>query len=514
MARRNRNAAIIAKSSNLRVAIYVRRSTDEENQPFTLEAQEAKLRSYIASQPGWDLVAKFSDDASGAKIDRPDLNRALLAAQAGKFDVLLVYRVDRFTRRIRDLVTLLDELDTAGVVFRSATEPFDTSTPAGRMLVQMLGVFAEFEREMIIDRVINGMERKAGKGQWTLGVAPYGYEVNAETKHLVPIPTEASVVAEIFNLYTFRRQGARNIATLLNQRGHRRRSGKPWSFKTVIDVLVNPAYIGTVAFRDIEADDAHPKIVERETFLKADQILTDRAENPAKAAGAASDYHLTGKIACPQCGKSYLGTAARGRNRTYRYYTCYTRNRYGTSHCDAPRIDAERFDDLVLNALGTFYRTSTDLITEAIAAAQTDHRAARGAFDDELHTVTMAMAQKETAIDRYFSDYEDGTIDKARLETRIAKLGDEVTKLRHRRDELQLHLDTEPRQIAPGDLAKLSQHIANIIDTGTTAERKSLCEVTIAEVRINRKTQTATPVFRVNLAPPTAQEPTRQGECA
>jgi site-specific DNA recombinase len=96
---------------------------------------------------------------------------------------------------------------------------------------------------MIIDRVINGMERKAGKGQWTLGVAPYGYEVNAETKHLVPIHTEASVVAEVFNLYTFRRQGARNIANLLNQRGHRRRSGKPWSFKTVIDVLVNPAYI-------------------------------------------------------------------------------------------------------------------------------------------------------------------------------------------------------------------------------------------------------------------------------
>lgn len=126
----------------------------------------------------------------------------------------------------------------------------------------------------------------------------------------------------------------------------------------------------------------------------------------------------------------------------------------------------------------------------------------------------MAMAQKETAIDRYFSDYEDGTLDKARLETRIAKLGDEVTKLRHRRDELQLHLDTEPQQIAPGDLTKLSRHIANIIATGTTAERKSLCEVTIAEIRINRKTQTATPVFRVNLAPPTAAaQPTKKG-CA
>jgi site-specific DNA recombinase len=136
--------ATIAESG-VRVAIYVRRSTDEEHQPFSIEAQDSRLRAYVKSQPGWSLVARFEDDASGAKLDRPGLDKALAAARAGRFDVLLVYRVDRFTRRIRDLVTLLDELDRAGVVFRSATEPFDTSTPAGRMLVQMLGVFAEFE---------------------------------------------------------------------------------------------------------------------------------------------------------------------------------------------------------------------------------------------------------------------------------------------------------------------------------------------------------------------------------
>jgi site-specific DNA recombinase len=113
------------------VAIYIRRSTDEEHQPFSLEAQEGKLHAYIKSQPGWSLVATYPDDASGAKLDRTGLANAVTAARAGLFDVLLVYRVDRLTRRIRDLVTLLDELDDAGVVFRSATEPFDTSTPPG-----------------------------------------------------------------------------------------------------------------------------------------------------------------------------------------------------------------------------------------------------------------------------------------------------------------------------------------------------------------------------------------------
>ena len=97
---------------------------------LAIEAQLAALTSYIKSQPGWILVLKFSDDASGATTDRPDLQRALRAAKAGRYDVLLVYRVDRFSRRLSDLLDLLHELDDAAVAFCSATEPFDTSTPS------------------------------------------------------------------------------------------------------------------------------------------------------------------------------------------------------------------------------------------------------------------------------------------------------------------------------------------------------------------------------------------------
>src|SRR3954451_7751698 len=146
MARKTRTAhriRQIEEAFTRRIAIYLRRSTDEDNQPYSLEAQEAKLRAFVESQPGdWQIVRVYSDDASGATTDREDLQKMLRAARAGMFDTLLVYRVDRFSRRLRDLVALLDELSDAGVVFRSATEPFDTSTPVGRMLVQMLGVFA------------------------------------------------------------------------------------------------------------------------------------------------------------------------------------------------------------------------------------------------------------------------------------------------------------------------------------------------------------------------------------
>jgi hypothetical protein len=132
---------------------------------------------------------------------------------------------------------------------------------------------------------------------------PIGFRVDPQTKHLQLVTHETPTIDALFDLYTVRRQGSRGVAAELNHRGLLRRGGKPWSYKTVIDALVNPAYIGTVAFRDILAEDAHPAIIDRETFALAQEILTERGEHPAKSAGAATDYHLTGKIRCPRCGR-------------------------------------------------------------------------------------------------------------------------------------------------------------------------------------------------------------------
>ena len=160
---------------------------------------------------------------------------------------LLVHRVDRFSHSLRDLTTLLDDLDDAGVVFRSATEPFDTADLVGRMLVQMLGAFAEFEQGTIIDRVIAGMERKAAKGLWTSGVRPPGYLIDRTTADIVPVPAERPTIETIFNLYTIDRLGTQSIATLLNERGMRTRLGRPWSQHTVDRSAVRNADAATSA---------------------------------------------------------------------------------------------------------------------------------------------------------------------------------------------------------------------------------------------------------------------------
>src|SRR5712691_724272 len=135
---------------------------------------------------------------SGATLERPGLRRALAEAEAKRFDLFLVYRVDRLSRSVRGLAQILEQLDQAGVLFRSATEPFDTSSSAGRMMVQMLGVFAEFERATIVERVIAGMERKAARGEWNGGAVPFGYRLDTERRYLEPEPAEAVVVEDIF----------------------------------------------------------------------------------------------------------------------------------------------------------------------------------------------------------------------------------------------------------------------------------------------------------------------------
>jgi site-specific DNA recombinase len=209
----------------MRVATYTRISTDEDHQPFSLGAQQERLQGYAGVQDGWQIVRQFNDQASGATLDRPGLNLAFADAAAGVYELLLVWRVDRLSRNVRQLAQLVEELDKAGVALRSATEPFDTSSAAGKMMLQMLGVFAEFERTTIVERITAGMERAASQGRWVVGKVPFGYLRDKQTKLIHPNPAQAEVVRRIFELYTTKQMGAEAIAKLLNAEGHRTKNG-------------------------------------------------------------------------------------------------------------------------------------------------------------------------------------------------------------------------------------------------------------------------------------------------
>jgi site-specific DNA recombinase len=467
-------------SGPIRVATYTRISTDEEHQPFSLDAQADRLNSYVRSQDGWEVVRRFTDQMSGSTVARPQLQRALADARLGRFDLLLVYRVDRLSRSVRGLAQVLEELDEASIVFRSATEPFDTGSPAGRMMVQMLGVFAEFERATIIDRVIAGMERKAARGGWLGGTIPFGYRRNPETDTLEPEETEAPMVPIIFDLYLNKRLGTRAVANWLNERGHRTRDGRLWSHMTTLTVLRNEAYLGRVNFREKAYAAMHSALIEESTFQAVQALLTERGKNYSRRRSNASDYLLGGLMTCARCGSKFVGTAARGNRYEYRYYTCHRRNRYGPKGCASERLPAEELDRAIVAAMVDAY-SDTDLVAEALEEARKRATVEVPQLKQQLAAVETDIRKTEESLERYFLAFEAGTMDDAACAVRVESSGHRLTDLRARAREIvvaiqrqqarnetvgfnSLALDLALAQVGPTEMKALTQALINNVE--------------------------------------------------
>lgn len=378
-----------------RVAIVTRISTEEVNQPYSLEAQTKGLEAFVSSQPGHVITHRFVDQASGATLDRPGLQTALAAAKAGEFDVLLVYRIDRLTRSIVGLMTIVEALDAAGVALRSATEPVDTQGPVGRMLLQLLGIFAEFERGVLIDRMTKGFERKAARGEWLGGPGPFGYRVDPATKTLIPDPTEAATVRQIFVAYADEHLGATGLANHLNGAGLPNRGDRLWSNQTVLRVLRNPAYVGKISHGDQVYDGKHPSIVDDGLFARAEALLDERAALVENRAPNTSDYLLIGMLRCRACGGAYFGAGTKGRNGFYRYYVCRNRQTKGTYGCRSTRIPAEDLETAVIDdLLGTLSRS--DLFEQAVTAAIAGVTDDRPRLEVELASTDVQLRDTET----------------------------------------------------------------------------------------------------------------------
>jgi len=479
----------------IRVATYTRISTDEEHQPYSLEAQTERLGAYIKSQDGWELSRRFTDQMTGSKLERPGLQKALSEGRVRRFDLLLVYRVDRLSRSVRGLAQILEELDKAGVLFRSATEPFDTGTPAGRMMVQMLGVFAEFERATLIDRVIAGMERKAARGGWHGGVVPFGYRLNSG--HFLEVKAEeAPLVRLIFELYSQQLLGARAVAMSLNERGHRNAAGRLWSHRSVLGILQNRTYLGEIFFRGVHHPAPHPALIDLRLFESAKSLLEERGEDFAKRRSNPFDYLLTGLMRCTRCGKTYVGAAAHGKRNRYRYYVCHSRHRYGGDACSADRLPADRLETAVTEALvQTLART--DLVEKAVSEANVRAQAARPRHQDELTALDAEIGKTLEALERYFAAFESGSMSEASCAARVERLSQKLGQLRTRQAELKEVVESEPRShVTRQQMENVLSHVRAVLAEGHPPQVKAVLQALVAEVRVESRSSIR-PVFRV-----------------
>ena len=493
-------------STLVRVATYTRISTDESNQPYSLEAQRERLTAFAASQEGWRIVARYVDRASGKSLERPGLRQAREAAVAGAYDLLLVYRVDRLSRNLGQLAALVEDLQGHGVTFRSATEPFDTANAAGKMLLQLLGAFAEFERSSIIDRISAGMERKAQRGEWIGGTYPFGYRRPATGGTGLEVdPAAAPIVREIFRRYTDERVGARVIASWLNEQRIPTRYGGRWATQSVLSLLRNRIYLGEVSFRHAWFAGQHEPIVEQAVFDKAQAILAERNLHPGLRRSNPTDFLFSGlPLVCDRCGHPMVGASARGHGRKrYAYYTCATRVRHGATGCDQARLPKDALESAVLTQMGEVYR-DTALIGTAVDEAQAQLQARQAEVDAFRAARQAEAADLRSRIERYYAAFETGDLDPRPFRER-------VSALQVRLDELESQPVTPAPRVAPEpvDAAAiswaLSEALGLVLRIVPAPRAKAILRLLIEEIRVVSPDDIR-PAYRVPLVVRTPDE--------
>ena len=480
-----------------RVCLYTRISTDENHQPTSLGTQRERLERYCQAMEDWHVVHAFEDQASGVSLDRPGLKRALGLARERRFDLLLVYRVDRLSRKVRQLAGLAEELDRLGIVLKSATEPFDTGSPAGRMMLQMLGVFAEFEHATIVDRVTAGLERRVREGRWMSGRTPYGY-IRADGL-LVPDPVKAPIVRRIFRFYAEGKLGTTAIARQLEAEGAPAPRKHGWSPSALQVILANPAYRGFVRWNGEVHPGLHEPLVNEETFAKALEILRRRSKDASLRRGNPSEFLLSGLVRCHHCGRAYVGTSAHGRSSRYTYYACSTRYKYGASKCNGERLPKDRLEAAVLAQLAGIYRDG-ELIERALAKAATLATEERPRVEEQLASTRAEVARIERKLERYFEAFETGELSAALCEERVRRHRERLEALRGQKADLARTLATQAH--TPPDaaaLAGLADQLDEILATEGHEQAKELLRLLIKEIRVHNRRRIV-PTYRVPAA--------------
>ncbi len=343
-----------------RCAVYTRKSSEEglEQEFNSLDAQREACEAYIASQKpeGWVAMDERYDDGgiSGATLERPALERLLADIEAGRIDIVVVYKIDRLSRSLMDFAKLIGVFETHGVTFVSITQQFNTTTPMGRLILNILLSFAQFEREVTAERIRDKVAASRKKGMWMGGRPPLGYDV--VKRKLVVNAGETALVREIFERFI-----ARGSATVLVKElaaegrttkswvtaAGRHHPGRPFDKGVLYRLLHNRVYLGEAVHKGTAYPGEHEAIVPRALWDKVHAIFTENGRARTNRTRAQTPALLKGLLRCAACGGAMTPTHTRRHGRLYRYYVCSKRTKGGISDCPVRSIAASEIEGLV-----------------------------------------------------------------------------------------------------------------------------------------------------------------------
>lgn len=394
----------------LETGIYVRVSTEEQAQEgYSIRAQEQKLKDYSRIKE-WGVYKVYIDDGiSGKNIqDRPAIQEMISDIENGKVNNVLVFKIDRLTRNTADLIYLVNLFNAYDCAFNSLSESIDTQTASGRMFIKIIGIFAEFERENIIERTKIGFERKVREGYTLATRTPsYGYDRKIGEKIQTINEFEASIVREVFDMFVNKNMSCLEIANNLNERKIPTKENAVWHTRTIKNMLTNCNYVGRVRYatkdenRHFEAEGAHEPIISKELYEET-QNLIQKISVKSYTKRPKEDSYYSGILFCAKCGGKMTshGNYRKDKNGNIDVGRDYRCSNYIKKTCSASNVSHKKVEQ----AFRDYINNIEDLsIPDEIKIAEQQERQRQNAdLLNGLYKQEKALEHKEKEIVKFY----------------------------------------------------------------------------------------------------------------
>jgi len=399
----------------IRCAIYCRKSTNEglEREFNSLDAQREAGEAYVLSQrqEGWVVLPQLYDDGgfTGGNTERPALQRLLADIDAGLVDVVIVYKIDRLSRSLVDFLGLMQRFDESNVALASITQQIRTDTSMGRLMLNILAAFGEYERELIAERTKDKMGAARRKGKFVGGGLPLGYDLDAAPtgSKLRVNPTEATIVRELFRLYRMH-QGLLPVVKEAAKRGWRTktwvtregkvREGGALDRANLHRLLTNVIYIGKVDYEEEIFEGEHEAIIEESLFNEVQETLRGQARTKGVYGGNGHpDALLKSLLRCGHCGYAMIhGHTRKSAGTQYRYYTCTTSQKQGVGVCPTSTIPAAAIEQFVVDQIRAM-TTQPEMIRQVVTEAETVRATRVTELQEDATTLETHLLERQRA---------------------------------------------------------------------------------------------------------------------
>jgi len=468
----------------MRVFAYCRVSTEEQSTDnhYSLSNQEQRAKEY-SKHKGWQIIRVRKDVASGKDTNREGYQDLLDHIRERSVDVVVVYRLDRLSRNVRDIYDFLDMIREAGIGFVSLTEGFDTTTAMGRAMLGVAAVFAQLTREMIAENVKDGLLRRAQAGFYNGSTkGPYGYAYSKETQTLVPVPDEAKIVQDIFSMYADRKWGVNKITAFLNMQRISPRNAEQWSENTISRMLRNHAYVGKIDWHGEVFLGKHEPIVSEELFQRTQQLIESRSAMPVRS--HSSEHLLTGLAKCGICGKSlavhYSNRKKYGELR--RYYRHNPKPRRNA--CPGIYKSAEILESAVIGEIRRLAE-SRDFQKLSLSEAKARMGDGRSPLIQEREQIQVEIGALADRFNNWADRLDRGLIDEEQFRTQNERLLSKKKELSARLQELDRQLArTEMAEIGFQSVKAALAEFPKVWDNLEIGERRELIRQLVEDLRV------------------------------